>query len=288
MAASVTLVEVGPRDGLQNEAGFIPTASKLDLIAALAEAGFSRIEATAFVAPKWVPQMADHEAIMRALPARPGLRYSVLAPNARGAEAALAAGAGELAVFTAASESFCRKNINASIAESLERFVPIMALAAARGVPVRGYVSCVTHCPYEGAIAPEAVAGVSRALLDLGCHEVALGETLGRAEPAEIAAMLAPVLAVVPAERLAGHFHDTGGRALANVEKAWTRGIRVFDGSVAGLGGCPYAPGASGNLATEALVAFFEDRGIATGIDRAKLTEAGALARTLRSSAAGG
>jgi hydroxymethylglutaryl-CoA lyase len=282
MAGKFTLVEVGPRDGLQNEAGFIPTAAKLELIAALAEAGFTRIEATAFVAPKWVPQMADHEAVLHALAPHPGLRYSVLVPNLRGAEVALAVGAGELAVFTAASESFCQKNINASIAESLTRFAPVIELASKSSVPVRGYVSCVTHCPYEGVIAPEAVAQVARALLDLGCYEVALGETLGRAEPADIAAMLDAVLPEVPATKLAGHFHDTGGCALTNVEVAWARGVTVFDGSVAGLGGCPYAPGASGNLASEALVAFFEDRGIATGIDREKLATAAGLAQAMR------
>ncbi len=271
----ITLVEVGPRDGLQNEKAQVATETKLELIRRLAEAGFSRIEATAFVSPKWVPQMADHAAVMAGVPRRPGLIYSVLAPNEKGAEAAIVAGADEIAVFTAASESFARKNTNCSIAESLERFAPVMGLARRSGIPVRGYVSCVLDCPYEGAIQPQAVAAVAASLDRLGCVEISLGDTIGRGTPEATRAMVEAVAAQVPVARLAGHFHDTSGRAVANVAAAYERGIRVFDASVGGLGGCPYAPGAAGNVATEALVDFFEARGIATGIDAAKLAETG-------------
>ncbi len=268
---SVTIVEVGPRDGLQNEKAEIATVDKLALIGQLADAGLSRIEATAFVSPRWVPQMADHEAVMRGVDRRPGVTYSALVPNEKGAEAALAAGAQALAVFTAASESFCRKNTNCSIAESIERFRPVMALAERAGVSVRGYVSCALDCPYEGEIAPEAVAAVTIELLALGCNEIALSDTLGRGTPERTAAMVEAALRRAPAALLAGHFHDTSGRAIANVAAAWELGLRVFDGSVGGLGGCPYAPGAAGNLATERLVAHFEAQGIATGIDPARL-----------------
>ncbi|MGX1789783.1 hydroxymethylglutaryl-CoA lyase [Bosea sp. NPDC055332] len=271
---SVTIVEVGPRDGLQNEKAEIATADKLALIGKLADAGLSRIEAAAFVSPRWVPQMADHELVMRGVPHRPGVVFSALVPNEKGAELALAAGAQALAVFTAASESFCRKNTNCSIAESIERFRPVMALAQRAGVPVRGYVSCALDCPYEGGIAPEAVATVTAELLALGCNEIALSDTLGRGTAERTAAMVEAALRRAPARMLAGHFHDTSGRAIANVAAAWELGLRVFDGSVGGLGGCPYAPGAAGNLATERLVAHFEAKGIATGIDLASLREA--------------
>lgn len=270
----VSIVEVGPRDGLQNEKAAITTQDKLTLIGRLADAGLARIEATAFVSPRWVPQMADHAAVMRGAGRRPGVVFSALVPNEKGAEAALAAGAQALAVFTAASESFSRSNINCSIAESIERFRPVMALAARAGVPVRGYVSCALDCPYEGPVAPEAVAAVAADLLALGCSEIALSDTLGRGTPERTAAMVEAALRRVPATRLAGHFHDTSGRAIANVAAAWELGLRVFDGSVGGLGGCPYAPGAAGNLATERLAAFFASRGIATGIDLARLDEA--------------
>lgn len=281
-ARAVTLVEVGPRDGLQNEPGFIPTSTKLALIARLVECGFTRIEATAFVAPARVPQMADHDAVMRGLPDVPGVRFSVLVPNDRGAIAALDAGAEELAVFTAASETFCQKNIRCSIEDSLARFVPVLMRAKACAVPVRGYVSCVTHCPYDGPVAPGRVAEVARALLDLGCYEIALGETLGRGAPHEISAMLDAVGALVPMTKLAGHFHDTGGQALANVETAWDRGISVFDGAIAGLGGCPYAPGASGNVASEALEAHFRARAIKTGLFADRLRDAAEFAQATR------
>lgn len=273
-AERVTIVEVGPRDGLQNEKAEIATADKLALIRQLADAGLSRIEATAFVPPRWVPQMADHDAVMRGVDRRPGVTYSALVPNEKGAEAALAAGAQALAVFTAASESFCRKNTNCSVAESIERFRPVMSLAQRAGVPVRGYVSCALDCPYEGAIAPEAVATVTAELLALGCNEIALSDTLGRGMPERTAAMVEAALRRAPATMLAGHFHDTSGQAIANVAAAWELGLRVFDGSVGGLGGCPYAPGAAGNLATERLVAHFAARGIETGVDLVQLSTA--------------
>lgn len=270
----VVIVEVGPRDGLQNEKTPITTADKLALIAQLAEAGLSRIEATAFVSPRWVPQMADHDAVMRGVTRRPGTVYSALVPNEKGAEAALAAGAQALAVFTAASESFCRKNTNCTIAESIARFRPVLALAERVGVPVRGYVSCALDCPYEGEIAPDAVAAVSAELLALGCQEIALSDTLGRGTPERTQAMVEAALMRAPAALLAGHFHDTSGQAIANVEAAWQLGLRVFDGAVGGTGGCPYAPGAAGNLATERLAAHFAAKGIATGIDLAALQRA--------------
>ena len=270
----VVIVEVGPRDGLQNEKTPITTADKLALIAQLAEAGLSRIEATAFVSPRWVPQMADHDAVMRGVTRRPGTVYSALVPNEKGAEAALAAGAQALAVFTAASESFCRKNTNCTIAESIARFRPVLALAERVGVPVRGYVSCALDCPYEGEIAPDAVAAVSAELLALGCQEIALSDTLGRGTPERTQAMVEAALMRAPAALLAGHFHDTSGQAIANVEAAWQLGLRIFDGAVGGTGGCPYAPGAAGNLATERLAAHFAAKGIATGIDLAALQRA--------------
>jgi hydroxymethylglutaryl-CoA lyase len=265
----VTIVEVGPRDGLQNEATPIATATKLELIARLRAAGLPVIEVTAFVSPKWVPQMADHAELLATLmrdadAAAP--RYPVLVPNLKGLDAALAAGAREIAVFTAASESFCRKNINCSIQESLERFAPVIERARAAGVAVRGYVSCVVGCPYEGAIAPQAVARVAKALWELGCREISLGDTIGVSTPDTIERMLAAVAAEVPMDRLAGHFHDTYGMAVANVVAAWQMGIATFDASVGGLGGCPYAPGAAGNVATEALVYLFERMGVATGV----------------------
>jgi hydroxymethylglutaryl-CoA lyase len=281
MAGRVTLVEVGPRDGLQNEAKPVSTADKLALIASLAEAGLTRIEATAFVSPRWVPQMADHEAVMRALPNRDGLIYSALVPNEKGAAAALAAGARELAVFTAASETFSQRNTNCSIAEGLARFEPVLALAAAAGARVRGYVSCALDCPYEGEVAPKAVADVAVRLQDIGCFEIAVADTIGRGTPARTARMLDAVLSRVPAEHLAGHFHDTGGMAIANVAVAFEKGITVFDGAVGGLGGCPYAPGAAGNLATEKLVAYFEERGVSTGVDAAALRAIGGWVRGL-------
>ncbi|HEY4880677.1 MAG TPA: hydroxymethylglutaryl-CoA lyase [Steroidobacteraceae bacterium] len=266
MPTRVRLVEVGPRDGLQNEAAIVPTEVKLELIRLLAESGLSHIEATAFVSPKRVPQMADHAAVMRGVPRRQGLIYSALTPNLTGFEAAMAAGADEVAVFGAASESFSQHNIHCSIAESLRRFDEVMRAARECALPVRGYVSCVLGCPYEGAIAPSAVAAVAGALHEMGCHEVSLGDTIGVGTPGLTTAMLSAVASRVPVARLAGHFHDTYGQALANVYAALQCGVAVFDASVAGLGGCPYAPGASGNLATEDLLYMLDGLGIETGV----------------------
>ena len=266
MPTRVRLVEVGPRDGLQNEAAIVPTEVKLELIRLLAESGLSHIEATAFVSPKRVPQMADHAAVMRGVPRRQGLIYSALTPNLTGFEAAMAAGADEVAVFGAASESFSQHNIHCSIAESLRRFDEVMRAARECALPVRGYVSCVLGCPYEGAIAPSAVAAVAGALHEMGCHEVSLGDTIGVGTPGLTTAMLSAVASRVPVARLAGHFHDTYGQALANVYAALQCGVAVFDASVAGLGGCPYAPGASGNLATEDLLYMLDGLGIDTGV----------------------
>jgi len=266
MPSRVRLVEVGPRDGLQNESTIVATEVKLGLIRRLADSGLRHIEATAFVSPKRVPQMADHDAVMRAVPRRAGLSYSALTPNLVGFDAAMAAGADEVAVFGAASETFSRENIHCSIAESLQRFEPVMRAAQHRGVPVRGYVSCVLGCPYEGAIAPAAVASVAMALYEMGCHEISLGDTIGVGTPGRTTAMLEVVAQRVPVERLAGHFHDTYGQALANVYAALQLGVAVFDASVAGLGGCPYAPGASGNLATEDLLYMLDGLGIETGV----------------------
>lgn len=272
---SVTIVEVGPRDGLQNEAQVIATEIKIELIQRLAAAGLPVVEATAFVSPKWVPQMADHDAVLRGIQRQPGVRYPVLTPNMRGFEAALAAGAQEVAVFGAASESFSRKNINCSIAESLERFAPVVAAAQEHGVRVRGYVSCVLGCPYEGEIAPSAVASVAEALYRMGCYEISLGDTIGTGTPLKARRMLETVAEQVPMERLAAHFHDTYGQALANLYAVLELGLRTIDSSVAGLGGCPYAKGAAGNVATEDVVYLLQGMGINTGIDLDALVQAG-------------
>jgi hydroxymethylglutaryl-CoA lyase len=272
----VRIVEVGPRDGLQNEPHFIATATKLELIARLAACGLTTIEATAFVSPKWVPQMADSAEVMRALSPRAGVAYPVLVPNLKGLEAALAAGAREIAVFGAASEAFSQKNINCGIAESLDRFRPVVAAAQAANVKVRGYVSCVLGCPYQGKVATSAVAEVAAALYDMGCYEISLGDTIGVGTPDTTRAMIAAVAQRVPVAQLAGHFHDTYGMAVANIAAALEMGIAVFDASVAGLGGCPYAAGASGNVATEDVVYLLQGLGIATGIDLAALAVTGA------------
>lgn len=278
----VTIVEVGPRDGLQNESTIITTRDKLALIKLLADAGLKRIEATAFVSPRWVPQMADHEEVMHRASRRTGLRLSALVPNEKGALAAIAAGTQELAVFTSASETFARRNINCTIAESIERFRPVLALAKEHDLPVRGYISCVIECPYEGAIAPSAAKALSERLLEIGCDEIAVADTIGRAHPEQVDRMLAEVVEAVPVDRLACHFHDTSGLALANIDTALNRGIRVFDGAVGGLGGCPYAPGAAGNLATEQLVNHLDNAGFPTGVDPALLSMAAGLATSFR------
>jgi hydroxymethylglutaryl-CoA lyase len=287
----VSLVEVGPRDGLQNEPGQVPTATKLALAERLADAGMRRIEATAFVSPRWVPQMADHDAVMRGVTRRTGVAWSALVPNLRGLEAALAAGAQEVAVFGAASETFSQRNINCSIAESLARFAPVVERARQAGVPVRGYVSCAIACPYDGAVAPAAVATVAAALHEMGCYEISLGDTIGVGTPGEVMRMLEAVMARVPVRRLAGHYHDTRGQALANILASLQLGVTVFDSAVAGLGGCPYAPGASGNVASEDVVYMLDGLGIATGVDLPRLVEAGtficsALGRPTRSKVA--
>jgi hydroxymethylglutaryl-CoA lyase len=267
MSDAVRIVEMGPRDGLQNEKQSIPLSTKLELIARLADAGLREIEATSFVSPKWVPQMADHDALMRALPRRPGVAYPVLTPNLQGFEAAVAAGADYVAVFAAASEAFSKKNINCSIAESIDRFLPVMAAARERGVKVRGYVSCVIGCPYEGEVAPDRAAAVAQRLADIGCHEVSLGDTIGVGTPASVQRLLEACAKVLPLQRLAGHFHDTYGMGVANVYAAYRFGLRAFDASVAGLGGCPYAKGATGNVATEDVVYLLHGLGAHTGID---------------------
>jgi len=272
---SVKMVEVGPRDGLQNEPQTVPAAAKIRLIEDLADAGLTSIEAGAFVSPKWVPQMADSAAVLAGLTARTGVRYSVLVPNLQGFDAAMKAGAREVAIFGAASETFSRKNINCSIAESLDRFAPVAASAKQAGVPVRGYISCVLGCPYEGAVAPQAVADVAARLAALGCYEVSLGDTIGVGTPAAAAAMIDTVAAHVPRERLAVHFHDTYGQALANILACLEKGVAVVDSSVAGLGGCPYAKGASGNVASEDVRYMLGGLDIATGVDLDKLADSG-------------
>ncbi len=264
--ARARIVEVGPRDGLQNEKQTVATETKLELIDRLGAAGVRTIEATSFVSPKWIPQMADHDAIMRRLAKRPGVSYPVLTPNLKGFEAAADAGATEVAVFAAASESFSQKNINCSIAESIARFEPVFEAAKARGIKVRAYVSCVVACPYEGPIAPQAVADVSQALYERGAYEVSLGDTIGAGTPASVERMLEAVARRLPVAQLAGHYHDTYGMAIANVYASWRFGVHTFDSSISGLGGCPYAKGATGNVATEDVVYLLHGLGADTGI----------------------
>lgn len=269
----VKIVEVGPRDGLQNEKHSISLATKLELIERLAAAGLRTIEAGAFVSPKWVPQMADSLQVLQALDLNAGIDYPVLVPNDKGLDAALEAGVREIAVFGAASEAFSQKNINASIAESLQRFESVMKRALAEGIKVRGYVSCVLGCPYEGDIAPYKVAEVARALYGMGCYEISLGDTIGVGTPNKVTAMLDAVSEAVPVAKLAGHFHDTYGMAIANIHTALQAGVRTFDSSVSGLGGCPYAKGASGNVATEDVVYLLHGLGYHTGVDLDKLAD---------------
>jgi hydroxymethylglutaryl-CoA lyase len=274
--AKVRIVEVGPRDGLQNEPGEVPTRTKVELIERLADAGLPAIEATAFVSPKWVPQMADHTEVLERIRRKPGVSYPVLKPNLKGLEAARAAGATEVAVFAAASETFSRKNINCSIAESLERFRPVIEQAKAHGIRVRGYVSCVLGCPYEGDVAPGRVAEVAAELDAMGCYEISLGDTIGVGTPGKTRALIEACARRVPVERLAGHYHDTYGQALGNIYASLEAGVATFDASVAGLGGCPYAAGASGNVATEDVVYLLNGLGIDTGVDLDKLVDIGA------------
>ncbi|HUF87817.1 MAG TPA: hydroxymethylglutaryl-CoA lyase [Thermohalobaculum sp.] len=278
----VSIVEVGPRDGLQNEPKPIPAERKIRLIDLLSAAGFARIEAASFVSPRWVPQMADGAEVMAGITRRPGTRYTALTPNMKGFDAARAARVDEVAIFGAASESFSQKNINCSIAESIARFRPVAEAARADGLPLRGYISCAVVCPYEGEIAPAEVARVAELLFGLGCYEVSLGDTVGRGTPETVGAMLDAVLAVAPAQALAGHYHDTNGRALESVAVSLERGLRVFDASIGGLGGCPFAPGAKGNLGTGKLARDLEARGIGTGLDLDALSEAEKFVNELR------
>ncbi|GHE01408.1 hydroxymethylglutaryl-CoA lyase [Defluviimonas sp. 20V17] len=282
MPDTVEIFEVGPRDGLQNEKRQIPTAEKIALVDLLSTAGFRRIEIASFVSPRWVPQMADSAEVLAGITRMPGVRYAALTPNMRGYEGARAARADEVAIFGSASEGFSRANVNCSIEESLERFAPVCAAARADGIPVRGYISCVIDCPYDGPTDPAAVARVAARLRDLGCYEISLGDTIGQGRPETVAAMLRAVLQEVPAARLAGHFHDTAGRALANIEASLELGLRVFDAAVGGLGGCPYAPGAAGNVATEAVAARLADLGYATGLDREVIARGAEMARAMR------
>ena len=267
-ASRVTVVEVGPRDGLQNEEAAVPTDVKVTFVDALSAAGLPVIEATAFVSPKAIPQLADGEEVFRRIAKRPGVRYPVLVPNEKGLDRAEASGVREVAVFTAASETFNRKNINASIDESFARFAPVIRRARTAGMRVRGYVSCVFGCPYEGAIAPPSAARVARRLFDAGCDEVSLGDTIGVGVPTQVPEVVERCVgAGVSLSRLALHFHDTRGTALANVAEGLRQGVRIFDSSAGGLGGCPYAPGAAGNVATEDLVYLLHGMGYETGVD---------------------
>ena len=269
----VSIVEVGPRDGLQNEKQLVTTADKLTLISMLGDAGLTRIEAGSFVSPKWVPQMADSGDIFKQLTRKQGVQYSALTPNMKGLDAALEAGVEEVAVFGAASESFSQKNINCSISESLSRFEPVIEKAKALNIPVRGYVSCVMGCPYEGKIAPKAVADVSKTLLDMGCYEISLGDTIGTGTPGATKALMDEVLNAIPVSKIAAHFHDTYGQALVNLYTAMEYGVAVIDSAVSGLGGCPYAKGASGNVATEDVVYMLNGMGITSNVDMDKLLD---------------
>ncbi|MDF4899520.1 hydroxymethylglutaryl-CoA lyase [Vibrio parahaemolyticus] len=274
LPTNVTIVEVGPRDGLQNESP-VSTRTKIRLIDLLSDTGLSHIEAGSFVSPKWVPQMADSKEVMQNITRRASVTYSALTPNLQGLEQALDAGANQVAIFTSASEGFCQHNINCSITESLKRFEPLMVQADKYHVPVRGYLSCVVDCPYDGATSPTQVANISQALIELGCYEVSLGDTIGTGTPNRVKEMLESVLASIPNQRLAVHFHDTWGQALANIYQALSMGITTVDSSVAGLGGCPYAHGASGNVATEDVLYLCQGLGIETGVDLELLAKAG-------------
>ncbi|SMX28560.1 Hydroxymethylglutaryl-CoA lyase YngG [Pelagimonas phthalicica] len=282
MSNYVEIFEVGPRDGLQNEKRQIPTAEKIALVDCLSTAGFKRIECASFVSPKWVPQMGDSADVLAGIARKTGVSCAALTPNMRGLDGAIAAKADEVAIFGSASEGFSKANINATIAESLERFAPVAKAAQEAGLPVRGYVSCVVECPYDGAVDPSQVAKVVAALRDMGCYEISLGDTIGRGSPAMVDTMLKAIVQEMPAEKLAGHFHDTGGLALDNIEVALSHGLRVFDAAVGGLGGCPYAPGAAGNVATEAVHDRLIALGYQTGLDRDVLEQAADMARAMR------
>ncbi|MCY9878521.1 hydroxymethylglutaryl-CoA lyase [Vibrio natriegens] len=274
LPSKVKIVEVGARDGLQNESP-VSTSTKVRLINLLSDTGLTHIESGSFVSPKWVPQMADSKAVMQAISRRSDITYSALVPNVRGFEQALEAGANQIAIFTSCSEGFCEHNINCSIAESLSRFESVMEQATKYNIPVRGYLSCVIDCPYDGATAPKQVRNVATNLIDMGCYEVSLGDTIGTGTPNRVEAMLQSVLNNIPSQKLAVHFHDTWGQALANIYQAFMMGIETVDSSVAGLGGCPYAHGASGNVATEDVLYLCRGLGIETGVDLELLAKAG-------------
>ena len=282
MSESVEIFEMSPRDGLQNEKRLIPASEKIALVDLLSGAGFRRIEVTSFVSPKWVPQLADAAEVMAGISHVPGVSYAVLTPNMKGYLAAKAARASEVAVFASASEGFSKANLNATIAETLERFTPVTQAARHDGIPVRGYISVVTDCPFDGPTRPASVARVAAALRDMGCYEISLGDTIGQGRPETVDAMLGAVLEEIPAEQVAGHYHDTAGRALQNIDASLARGLRVFDAAVGGLGGCPYAPGARGNVATEKVALHLAGLGYATGLDMDVIGKAAAMAQALR------
>jgi hydroxymethylglutaryl-CoA lyase len=282
MAERAEIYEVGPRDGLQNEVRFVPTARKIELIDLLSACGFRRIEVASFVNAKRVPQMADGRAVMAGIARKPGVTYVTLTPNMQGYDAACGARTDEVAIFASASEGFSQANINCSIADSLERYKPVCEKARGDRMPVRGYVSCVTDCPYDGPTPPHQVARVAEALAKLGCHEISLGDTIGHGTPEKVGAMLDAVLAVLPPDILAGHFHDTRGRALENIDACLEQSLRIFDASAAGLGGCPFAPGSKGNVATGRVLEHLSMRGFATGVDRGRLADAENFAAGLR------
>ncbi len=278
---TVSLYEVGPRDGLQNERNNIPTLAKITLVDLLTTVGFSHIEVTSFVSPKWVPQMADSSLVMAGIQRRDDIRYAALTPNIIGFDRAMEAGADEVAIFASASETFSQKNVNCSIAESINRFKPIMDAAGHLNIPVRGYISCVIACPYDGATKPQKVREVAERLLNIGCYEVSLGDTTGAGTPANIATLLETLTIAIPSTNLAGHYHDTGNHAIANVERSLEFGLRRFDSAVGGLGGCPYAPGAKGNVATLSLAKRLHELGWQTGLDIDILRHANTMLRKI-------
>jgi hydroxymethylglutaryl-CoA lyase len=286
MSKKLNIFEMGPRDGLQNEKTLIPTANKIELINRLSECGFEKIETSSFVSPKWVPQMADAGEVFAGITRKPGIRYTALTPNIKGYERAKASGADEVAIFASASEGFSQKNINCSIEESFERFAPIVDAAKADGIPVRGYVSCIVECPYDGPTPVQNVAMVSERLLQMGCYEVSLGDTIGAATPETTEAMLEAVLKVIPAEQLAGHFHDTKDLALANIMSSIKMGLRTFDSAIGGLGGCPYAPGAKGNVSTLAVAKMAKLLDYDTGLDIEKLEQTQEFILSIKEAAA--
>ena len=279
MELDVTIFEMGPRDGLQNESNFISTPQKIKLVNLLSTSGIRKIETASFVSSKWVPQMADGEEVMAGIRRTPGVSFTALTPNEKGLERAIKAKADEIAVFGSASEGFSKANINRSISESLQTFRPIVKAAP---MPVRGYISCITDCPYDGPTNPAEVIKVGEELLDMGCYEISLGDTLGTATPETTQKLLSALLSAFKTKDLALHFHDTKGRAIENINISLDFGISTFDSSIAGLGGCPYAPGAKGNVSTEAVIEFLESKGLRTGIDREKIKEAAEFARSLR------